>query len=141
VEGPPRFDHLGRRLPVCDRIHVEGKNIVRLQAEGDRDSRKPTNYDPVTSSELCPFLYQSVCWDASRDQGRRRDCPVRNALPLLREPIFQHHRVKDLSARNASPSEKVLADPIKLLINHHPAASMASHNDLPQHELDSTLQV
>jgi len=63
------------------------------------------------------------------------------ALPFLRKPIFEHYLIKDLPTRNASPSEEVLADPVEFLVNHHPAASMAFHSDLPQNKLNSTLPV
>jgi hypothetical protein len=44
------------------------------------------------------------------------------------EPILKDDLVNDLSANNASPSEKILAISIKLFIDHHPIAAMAPHD-------------
>ena len=44
------------------------------------------------------------------------------------EPILKDDLVHDLSANNASPSEKILAISIELFIDHHPTAAMAPHD-------------
>jgi hypothetical protein len=49
---------------------------------------------------------------------------------FLREPVFHNDLVEDFSAGDATPSEKMLADPVELLENHHSAATMALHVDL-----------
>jgi hypothetical protein len=49
---------------------------------------------------------------------------------LLGEPVFHNDLVEDLSAGDASPSEKMLADPVKLFVNHHSSATMAPHDNL-----------
>jgi hypothetical protein len=60
---------------------------------------------------------------------------------FLGKPVLHHDLIKDLSARDAPPPEKVLADPVELLVNHHSAASMAPHVNLPDQEWISFLQV
>ena len=43
------------------------------------------------------------------------------------EPVLQDDLVNDLSTGNASPSQKVLAVTIELLVDHHSVAAVAFH--------------
>jgi hypothetical protein len=47
---------------------------------------------------------------------------------VLLESILQDHLVNDLSAKDASPSEKFFGHPIEFFEDHDPAATMAFHN-------------
>jgi hypothetical protein len=46
---------------------------------------------------------------------------------LLTHPVLKDHRIDNLSAEDASPPGKLLAVTIKLLKDHHAAASMTLH--------------
>ncbi len=52
-------------------------------------------------------------------------------LPLLGEAVLQDHGIKDLSARDAFPSEKMFTYAVEFLVDHDSAATMAFHNNLP----------
>jgi hypothetical protein len=55
---------------------------------------------------------------------RREELASLNTL----EPIFQDDLVDNLSARNASPPQKILTISIKLFENHHSVAPVAFHD-------------
>jgi len=56
-------------------------------------------------------------------------------LPLLIMSIFKDHRVKNLTAGNASPPKKMLTYPVELLVDHDPSAPMAPHITLLNNRL------
>jgi len=54
--------------------------------------------------------------------------PWKEISSILLESILQDHLVNDLSAKDASPSEKFFGHPIEFFEDHDPAATMAFHN-------------
>jgi len=55
----------------------------------------------------------------------------KGTLRFLFEPILQDDLVNDLAAKNASPSEKFLADAIEFFEDHCSSASIALHHGPP----------
>jgi hypothetical protein len=53
------------------------------------------------------------------------------------EPIFKNYLIHNFSARNTSPSKKVLGIAIKLFEDHHPVAPAALHDVSLPHGMDA----
>jgi len=64
------------------------------------------------------------------DKSTPRLSARRGISALLFKPIIEDHLVNDLSAKDASPAEKLFTDTIEFLEDHCTTASMTLHFNL-----------